>query len=101
MRQDWTNWNLNAVYPMIYHGFYKEDIRWIGDAVAEGLHFLNGKFPLYAGLYLPDFRNNEELQQGMEHALANGAAGISIFGDVNEQVLLALERTSMKWQERQ
>ncbi|MHC2992516.1 Tat pathway signal protein [Pontibacter sp. HJ8] len=94
VRQDWTNWNLNAVYPMIYHGFYKEDVRWIGDAVAEGVHFLNGKFPLYAGLYLPDFKNNQELQQGMEHALANGASGISLFGDVNDQVLLALERAA-------
>ncbi|PVY43743.1 family 10 glycosylhydrolase [Pontibacter virosus] len=101
VRQDWTNWNLNAVYPMIYHGFYKEDVRWIGDAVAEGMHFLSGKFPLYAGLYLPDFKSNEELQQGMALALANGAAGISIFGDVNEQVLLALERASTKRQERQ
>lgn len=94
VRQDWTNWNLNAVYPMIYHGFYKEDVRWIGDAVTEGVHFLNGKFPLYAGLYLPDFKSNEELQQGIEIALANGAKGVSIFGDVNEQVLQALERAS-------
>ena len=94
VRQDWTNWNLNAVYPMIYHGFYKENVQWIGDAVAEGIHFLNGKFPLYAGLYLPDFKSNEELQQGMAYALKNGAGGISLFGEVTDKVLVALERAS-------
>jgi hypothetical protein len=94
VRQDWTNWNLNGVCPMIYHGFYKEDVKWIGDAVAEGIHFLNGKFPLYAGLYLPDFKNNLELQQGMEYALKNGAAGISLFGNVTDEVLTTLEKVS-------
>ncbi|MCJ8164095.1 family 10 glycosylhydrolase [Pontibacter sp. E15-1] len=94
VRQDWTNWNLDGVCPMIYHGFYKEDVRWIGDAVAEGVHFLSGKFPLYAGLYLPDFKTDAELQQGMTYALANGAKGISLFGDVSDSVLLALERAS-------
>lgn len=90
VRQDWTNWNLNGVCPMIYHGFYKEDVRWIGDAVAEGIHFLNGKFPLYAGLYLPDFRNMAELEQGINFALKNGASGISLFGNVNDEVLKVL-----------
>ncbi len=94
VRQDWTNWNLNGVCPMIYHGFYKEDVRWIGDAVSEGVRFLNGRFPLYAGLYLPDFKNTAELQQGMEYALQNGAGGISLFGDVSEDVLTALKRAS-------
>jgi len=94
VRQDWTNWNLTGVCPMIYHGFYKEGIRWIGDAVMEGVHFLNGKFPLYAGLYLPDFKNDTELQQGIVYALNNGASGISFFGEVNESVLTSLERSS-------
>ncbi|AKD02289.1 family 10 glycosylhydrolase [Pontibacter korlensis] len=94
VRQDWTNWNLNSVCPMIYHGFYKENVEWIGDAVAEGIHFLNGKFPLYAGLFLPDFKSNEELQQGMEYALQNGAGGISLFGEVTDKVLIALKRAS-------
>lgn len=96
VRQDWTNWNLTGVCPMIYHGFYKEDIRWIGDAVAEGVHFLNGRFPLYAGLYLPDFKSTAELQQGMHYALQHGAGGISLFGDVTEEVLVALRQASVK-----
>jgi hypothetical protein len=88
VRQDWTNWNLNAVFPMIYHGFYQEDVKWIGDAVKEGTHFLAGKFPLYAGLYLPDFNNDmSQLDQGIKYALVNGAAGISLFGRATAEVL--------------
>jgi hypothetical protein len=94
VRQDWTNWNLNGVCPMIYHGFYKEDVRWIGDAVTEGVHFLAGRFPLYAGLFLPDFKSNAELQQGITYALQNGAGGVSLFGDVTDEALTALVRAS-------
>jgi len=81
VRQDWPNWNLTAVFPMIYHGFYLEPVQWIGTAVAEGVQALNGKYPLYAGLYLPDFKNLTELQEGIIQAKNNGAAGISLFGE--------------------
>ena len=93
MRQDWTNWNLDGVCPMIYHGFYKEQVSWIGDAVAEGIHFLCGKFPLYAGLFLPDFKSDNELEQGIKTALKNGASGIVLFGHVNENILKVFENT--------
>jgi hypothetical protein len=94
VRQDWTAWNLSGVCPMIYHGFYKESVAWIGDAVHEGVKALHQKFPLYAGLYLPDFNNAAELQQGMELALQNGAAGISLFGTVTDEVLQVLKQAS-------
>lgn len=90
VKQDWTNWNLTAVYPMIYHGFYKEPTSWIGTAVQEGLKGLNGKFPLYAGLYLPDFKDMNDLHDGIGYALDNGAAGVSIFGEINNDVLNVL-----------
>ena len=92
VRQDWTNWNLNGVCPMIYHGFYKEPLAWIGDAVAEGKHFLNDRFPLYAGLYLPDFKNSEELLAGIRYATQNGADGVSFFGNVSDEVLNTLKK---------
>lgn len=87
VRQDWSNWNLDAVFPMIYHGFYKEDINWIGDAVKEGIRSLPKNIPLYAGLFLPDFKNIDELRKAIHITLNNGAAGISFFGDVSEAVL--------------
>ena len=87
VRQDWTNWKLDGVCPMIYHGFYQEKVGWIGDAVAEGIHFLAGSFPLYAGLYLSDFKSDDEIGQGIQLALKNGASGVSFFGNVTPQVL--------------
>lgn len=91
VRQDWTNWNLDAVNPMIYHGFYQEDVSWIGDAVAEGVRALNGRFPLYAGLFLPDFNGNmDDLKRGVALAVKNGAAGVSLFGELTPEVLAAI-----------
>jgi len=87
VRQDWTNWNLDGICPMIYHGFYRENVKWIGDAVDEGIHFLCGKFPLYAGLFLPDFKSDDELRLGIRNAFDNGASGVSLFGKVDESVL--------------
>ena len=94
VRQDWTNFKLDGVCPMIYHGFYKESVSWIGDAVAEGIHVLNGKFPLYAGLYLSDFNNDEEVRSGIQYALKNGASGVSFFGRVTPSVLAILKQES-------
>lgn len=94
VRQDWTKWNLTGVCPMIYHGFYKEDVAWIGDAVAEGVRLLNGKFPLYAGLFIPDFKTSSEARKGVEIALRNGAAGISLFGNVTDEILEVLAATT-------
>ena len=95
VRQDWTNWNLDGVCPMIYHGFYKEQVSWIGDAVEEGIHFLCGRFPLYAGIFLPDFKSDEELYAGIKTALAHGASGMSLFGEVDDRVLSILKKASV------
>lgn len=97
VRQDWTNWQIDGVCPMIYHGFYKETTRWIGDAVAEGVHFLCNKMPLYAGLYLPDFKSTGELKEGLNYALGNGAAGISFFGKVTDGDLACLQEVLPKY----
>ena len=67
---------------------------WNGDAVAEGVHGINVRFPWYAGLYLPDFKNNRELEQGIRYALQKGAGGVSLFGEVTEKALVALEQAS-------
>jgi len=87
VRQDWINWHLDGIFPMIYHGFYKESVKWIGDAVAEGVRGIDGRFPLYAGIFLSDFANLNEVAQGISYALANGASGVSLFGRVTDEVL--------------
>jgi len=92
VRQDWTNWNLDGVCPMIYHGFYREQTSWIGDAVEEGIHLLCAKFPLYAGVFLPDFKSMNDLEEGIKVAIENGASGISLFGKVDEKVLEVIQK---------
>ena len=94
VRQDWINWHMDGIFPMIYHGFYKEGVRWIGDAVAEGIRGIDGRFPLYAGIYLPDFANEGEIEEGMKYALENGASGISIFGRVTDNILKIIEKVA-------
>lgn len=91
VRQDWVAWNLDFVCPMIYHSFYQEKTPWIGIASKEGVNALHGTKPLYAGLYLPAFANMEEVKEGVQYALDNGAAGASFFGRVDDELLKAIK----------
>ena len=81
VRQAWDEWPLDAVLPMLYHGFYNEPISWIGRSVREGLAALPAGRSLYAGLYLPDLPP-DQLATAMRTAIAAGAAGVSVF-DMN------------------
>ncbi|GAB5518724.1 MAG: hypothetical protein RhofKO_09750 [Rhodothermales bacterium] len=79
VRQDWSNWPLDAVLPMIYHSFYNEDLAWIEASTREGVTALGGKAPLYAGLYVPALEQPEDLAEAARRAMAGGASGISLF----------------------
>jgi len=78
VRQDWTKWKIDALLPMVYNGFYKEDVAWIERATREGVQGLAGRIPLYTGLYLPDLPP-ADLARAVERAIAGGANGISVF----------------------
>jgi hypothetical protein len=78
VRQAWDDWSLDAVFPMLYNGFYLEDIDWIGDSVREGVAAIPATRRLYAGLYLPDF-SPEQLDRAVAVAIEAGAAGFSMF----------------------
>lgn len=78
VRQDWVRWKVDAVLPMVYHGFYKEDIAWIERATRDGVDALRSRIPLYTGLYVPDLPP-AELGQAVDRALAGGARGVSLF----------------------
>ena len=78
VRQEWTKWDVDAVLPMVYNGFYKEDVGWIERATREGVDALAGRIPLYTGLYVPDLPP-ADLARAAERAFAGGARGISVF----------------------
>jgi uncharacterized lipoprotein YddW (UPF0748 family) len=86
VRQDWVSWDLDAVYPMIYHSFYEEDVEWIRKAVEEGVEALVGRIPLYCGLYIPALKP-DELGRAVDNAFEAGAAGICLFdyGSLSEK----------------
>ncbi len=78
VRQEWLKWDLDGLFPMIYHSFYNEDVNWIGKATSEGVKALGGKFPLYSGLFVPELTPSE-LKKAVRISMENGARGITIF----------------------
>ena len=78
VRQAWEQWRVDAVFPMLYHSFYEEELAWIGESVREGRSTLPSSRSLYAGLYLPDLPP-AELAEAARIALEAGASGISLF----------------------
>jgi len=93
VRQEWNKWNLDAVYPMNYNDFYLEDATWVGEMVKEEVAAVNGKKPIYSGLFItpfpgkkaehPDPENHglspDEMAEAIEQSVVNGAAGICLF----------------------
>jgi uncharacterized lipoprotein YddW (UPF0748 family) len=78
VRQEWDRWNLDAVFPMMYHNFYEEDIAWLEEAVKEGENALKGRFPLYAGLFIPAI-NPPEMPGAVRYVAKGGAQGLCLF----------------------
>jgi uncharacterized lipoprotein YddW (UPF0748 family) len=78
VRQAWETWPLDAVFPMLYHSFYNEELSWIGTACREGVAALPAERPLYSGLYLPSL-SPEDLGKAAHVARQGGAAGVSLF----------------------
>ncbi len=78
VRQAWDEWPLDAVFPMLYHGFYNEGLDWIGRSIREGLRDAAPGRRLYAGLYLPDLPA-DTLSEALRAAIEAGASGVSMF----------------------
>jgi uncharacterized lipoprotein YddW (UPF0748 family) len=79
VRQRWDKWTIDEVYPMIYHGFYDEEIDWIGYATKQGVDDVQDNMIINTGLYLPDFNSADELKQAIILAKENGAKGVSFY----------------------
>ena len=95
VRQAWDTWPVDAVFPMIYHHFYQEDVEWIGRAAREGVVALQRRVPLYAGLFLPRL-NPEELTRAVTLAREAGSQGVSLFSlnSLSVERLAAFKRVS-------
>jgi uncharacterized lipoprotein YddW (UPF0748 family) len=78
VRQQWSAWKLDGVLPMLYHGFYNEDLNWIKKECKEGIAEMTVSKPLYSGLFIPDL-TPEELKKAYTLSIKGGASGISLF----------------------
>jgi len=78
VRQAWDRWPVDAVFPMLYHNFYQQDVEWIGRATREGVAALSRRVPLYAGLFLPRL-DPPELSRAISLARGAGASGVALF----------------------
>jgi uncharacterized lipoprotein YddW (UPF0748 family) len=82
VRQDWDQWNLDIVFPMVYSGFYKNDgADWIGECVKEDVKLMSSKgTDVYCGFFVPSHKNDTlSLAKAMNIAKNNGASGVSVF----------------------
>ena len=97
VRQGWDEWPLDRFFPMLYQGFYLEDIAWIGRGVREGVGALEARDgqPLCAGLYIPSL-NPPQLAEAVETVRAAGAAGVSMFemGGLTDEHMAALREAA-------
>jgi uncharacterized lipoprotein YddW (UPF0748 family) len=92
VRQDWVKWDVDRVFPMVYHGFYNEDADWIQSAVEKGIHALNGKCALTAGVYMPDLPTDSIFRLALDKANAGHSNGIAIFGKLSDSQWSILKR---------
>ncbi len=93
VRQEWDKWNLDAVFPMNYNDFYLEGPEWLGPIVKEEVTAVDGRMPVYSGLFIcpnpagkaaqkdPEGHGliPEELAEAVQLSMDNGASGISLF----------------------
>ncbi len=91
--QDWGRFAIDAVFPMLYNGFYAQDYTWIGACVKEGLETMPVQKPIYAGIFIPDCNTPQSLSAAINSAMEAGASGISMFDfPVDNDELMAAVR---------
>jgi hypothetical protein len=93
VRQEWNKWNLDAFFPMNYNDFYLEGPAWIGKVVKEEVTSVDGKIPVYSGLFIcRDYEKKaqikdpeghglipSEIEEAVRVSMENGAAGVCLF----------------------
>ena len=93
VRQEWNKWNIDAFFPMNYNDFYLEDASWLAPIVKEEVASVQGKKPVYSGLFIcEDWQNKanikdpeghglipSEIEEAVRGSMENGAAGVALF----------------------
>ena len=77
VRQDWTNWKIDRLMPMIYHQYYNKPLSWVESATREGTDELVN-VPLYSGLFINEI-SPEEMKDAVEFSKNGNSSGICLF----------------------
>ena len=85
VRQEWSQWNLDAYFPMLYQNFYNEDIDWVRERLEVEIAALKNPVPVYGGLFIPSL-TPDELGEAIAKVKETPAKGYSLFsfGDLKE-----------------
>jgi hypothetical protein len=78
VRQQWSQWDMDAFFPMLYHNFYNADLQWIADQIKNQIQLLKNPKPIYAGLFIPALKD-DELTEAINRSINAGASGVSLF----------------------
>ena len=89
VRQDWSRWDLDFYFPMVYHNFYLEDTAWIRQVMEINRRVIPKETKIFCGLYLPALAEKTQLSDAMASACRGGADGIAFFD------LRALQRSQL------
>lgn len=79
VRQDWGQWDLDIVFPMVYTGFYTFDPQFAYDCTVENMRDKNPRTTLYCGLGIGWEGSPDSIFANMDQAFRGGAQGIAIF----------------------
>lgn len=93
VRQDWSKWEVDAIYSMNYNNFYLQNTSWIGEMCKEAVQKVRKDIPIYSGLFIGPIKNAKftvsdpefggltpiELKFAIDKSVENGAAGICLF----------------------
>lgn len=85
VRQQWSQWNLDGYFPMLYHNFYNADIDWVRENLETEIAALKNPAPVYGGLFIPSL-TPDELGEAIAKVKETPAKGYSLFsfGDLKE-----------------
>ena len=101
VRQEWSKWNVDMLFPMNYNDFYMEGADWLATICKEESEYAPEGVPVISGLFIcRDWKNKDkvtdpensgllpsEIETAVRGSLDNGAAGICLFtpGDMTPE----------------
>ena len=78
VRQQWSQWDMDAFFPMLYHNFYNVPLEWIGEHLEKQIAALKKPVPVYSGLFLPSLEG-DLLRKAIDISMNSGAKGVALF----------------------